>query len=203
MRHDVEVKKADTEHQVVYGEVYVPNVPDSQGDWATADDIQQMAWDFLKEGRLSKIDTNHDLQVNGCLVVESFIARKGDPDFIEGAWVLGVHVPDADMWEKVKKQEINGFSLYGMATTYKEECEIEIPDTVWGTTSPDPEDGHTHRFQVKYDNAGNFLGGVCEVAENHSHVIVKGTVTEESAVSGAGSHRHRFSFIEGISNSNA
>lgn len=191
MRHDVELKKSDAKKQVVYGEVYVPNVPDSQGDWATAEDIERMAWDFLSQGRVTKIDTNHDLKLNGCVVVESFIARKGDPDFLEGSWVLGVYVPDPDMWAKIEKQEINGFSLWGMAVTVDDSTEWEVPDTIWGETSPDPNDGHVHKFQAKFDDQGNFLGGVCEVENGHIHLIVKGTITEETS-----GHVHKFSFLD-------
>ena len=57
------------------------------------------------------MDTEHNHQVSGATIVESFIARKGDPDFAEGAWVLGVRMTDGELWERVKSGELNGFSV--------------------------------------------------------------------------------------------
>ncbi len=196
MPRELVIKKSDAIHQVVFGEVYAPELPDKDGDWSSAEDIQEMAWDFLANARVTKIDTNHDLNDNGSVVVESFIARDSDPDFIPGSWVIGVKCDDAT-WEKVEKGELNGFSLWGMAVTKDEELLVEVPDTIWGETAPDPEDGHVHRFQVKYDDEGNFLGGMCEPsgAAPHVHQIIRGTVCEPG---GGSNHRHRFNYIDTV-----
>src|SRR4051812_1507718 len=90
----VDIKKTDDERQLVYGEVYIPMVPDTHGDFMTAPNIEKAAHDFLRRGNVKSIDTEHNLDDNGSEVVESFIARSGDPDFIEGAWVVGVHIVD-------------------------------------------------------------------------------------------------------------
>jgi hypothetical protein len=49
--------------------------------------------------------------------VESYIApasfRMGQQDVPAGAWVLGVHIADRDVWSKVKSGELNGFSIQG------------------------------------------------------------------------------------------
>ena len=103
------IKKADDELQIVYAEVYAPNIPDSQGEFMQPTTIRKMAHSFLAKGFVNQIDTNHDNVTNGSYVVESFIARKNDPDFIEDSWVVGVHVPDSDLWAKIKKGELNGF----------------------------------------------------------------------------------------------
>src|SRR5690606_23799098 len=98
---EVVFAKSAPMQQIVYGEVYAPGQVDSHGDFMTAKTIEAMAQRFLKSGLVKNIDTEHDLQQNGSEVVESFIARKGDPDFAEGAWVLGVHVSDPQLWAKV------------------------------------------------------------------------------------------------------
>jgi hypothetical protein len=187
----VPFSKVDHEKQLVYGEVYVPNVIDSQGEFMTAPNIELMAHRFMSEGRVSKVDTNHDLNDNGSIVVESFIARDGDPDFIFGSWVVGVHIPDADLWDQVKKGEINGYSMYGMAQREARLIEIELPDDGILIGHTYENDDHIHEFFVKFDEEGNILGGETNEVAGHKHSIKLGTATEESQ-----DHRHRFSIME-------
>lgn len=188
-------RKFDAEKRLAYGEVYAPNIPDSQGDFMSAEEIEKMAHAFLREGRVTSIDTEHDLKDNGCYVVESFIARKGDPDFSEGAWVMGVHIPDDALWSGVQKGDFGGFSMYGKASREPRMIEIEIPDDgiVKGETY-DHEDHH-HEYLLQFSEEGVFLGGVTDEVNGHAHEIKKGTVTE---LAGESSHRHRFSFMEGL-----
>src|SRR4051794_17567756 len=87
------IKKLDAELQIVWGEVYAPGFPDTQGDFMTADQIRDMAYNFAREKRFDKIDLSHDGEDSGCYAVEFFIARESDIDFIAGAWVMGVKVP--------------------------------------------------------------------------------------------------------------
>lgn len=195
MKTPTKIAKTDDEKQIAYGIVYEPGVPDSWGDFMSAETIERAAHNFLANGLVSAIDTEHDLQDNGCLVVESFIARKDDPDFPVGAWVMGVYVPDADMWAKVKKGEIGGLSLYGQAYRADEESELtlEIPDDglIWGETQE--ASGHSHKYIVKYAEDGTFLGGSTDEVDGHSHVITRGTVTDADV---GGDHSHRFNFLE-------
>ncbi|MDR1514913.1 MAG: XkdF-like putative serine protease domain-containing protein [Synergistaceae bacterium] len=110
---DVSFKKFDAKKQIAYGEVYVPNEKDTDGNWMTPETIEKMAHDFMAEQRLTQIDTNHDGNTDKGVIVESFIARKGDPDFAEGAWAVGVKVSDKDTWKAIEKGEITGFSVEG------------------------------------------------------------------------------------------
>lgn len=193
---EVLIKKADDEQQIVYAEVYVPNVPDAHGDFMTTETVRNMAYDFMKKGITSQIDTNHDNVTNGSAVVESFIARKDDPDFIEASWVVGVHVPDPAVWELIKTGELNGFSIEALVTKVPTVMTIEVPDVVNGGT--DTIDGHFHSFRVHFDEDANFLGGITAVANGHQHKIKKPSVTEE-----AEGHTHRFSFLEDFVNGQA
>lgn len=84
--------KLDDELRIVYGEVYAPDVIDSQGDTMSAAEIRKMAHHFLAEGRVKQIDVQHNNQVCGAKVVESFIAREGDPTFIPSGRSEGVLV---------------------------------------------------------------------------------------------------------------
>ncbi len=186
------IKKSETMKRIVYGEVYAPGVPDADNEFMDAETIEKMAHQFMKDMNLRNIDVQHDnnLVENAC-VVESFIARKGDPDFIAGSWVVGVHVPDDATWNRIIKGEINGFSLEAMVYKQPMTMEIEVPPVLSGKTSK--SDDHEHEFFVSYDEQGNFLGGVTDEVNGHKHVIKRGTATEPEA-----GHSHRFSFIESL-----
>lgn len=193
------LKKIDHEKQLVWGEVYIPLLPDSQGDFMTAEEIEKAAYRFAAQGRLNQIDCMHDGDTdNSVCVVETFIARAEDPIFIEGAWVICCHIPDKGIWEGVKSGKFNGFSMEGLAVRHEKQFEIDLPETVAGVTQS--EEGHTHPFHIKFSPQGEFLGGLAEPegaqgSDIHSHGIQKGTITE---VGGATPHVHRYSFVEGV-----
>jgi len=190
-RKQTPIKKSDEEQHVVYGEVYAPDVPDSDGDFMDAETIRKAAHKFLVENKTSKVDKQHNGLETGAHVVESFIARKGDDTFIEGSWVVGVHIPDPEIWAQVKKGEINGFSLEAVVRGTPEVIEMEIPDVIEGGTTEN--EGHSHRFFVKFAEDGTFLGGVTSIADGHHHAITHGTCTAEED-----GHKHNFSFVEGL-----
>lgn len=189
----MKVLKTDSQLQIVWGEVYAPNdLPDSQGDRMNAEEILGMSYRFMKNH--GKIDTDHTREEANAYVVESFIVRKNDPEFpIPGAWVIGVHVPDVELWNKILNNEYNGFSIDGEGFGVTKEVEVYIPDELTGETSTDED--HSHKFTVYFDDEGKFTGGYTDEVNGHSHQILRGTVTQK--VSG---HRHTFSFVEGLVN---
>ncbi len=189
--HVVSFAKTDDELRIVWGEVYVPGIPDSEGDFMTAVEVRKMAHGFLAQGLTNQIDVNHDYNMTSARVVESFIAREGDPDFIPGSWVMATHIPDDDLWAAIKGGELNGYSMAGWSTRADGELHLEIPPFFVGRTVDGP-DGHDHAFKVFFDQDGEFLGGETSVDGEHWHVIKRGTVTEP----GGDGHVHRFSFVE-------
>lgn len=195
---NVPIKDDDQLLQVIYGEVYIPNVLDSHKEWMTHWEITAMAHGFMMRGELDAVDREHDNVKTGAHVVESYIANKGDPIFIAGSWVVGVKLPD-DMWELYLSGEINGFSFEGLVKRKTELIDVEIPFTMTGETSN--KDGHVHLFKVYFDEQGNFLGGETSAAldeegnvmDGHFHTIKQGTVTEN-----AQDHNHTFNFIDAL-----
>lgn len=114
-------RKFDVDKRLVYAEVYLPDVEDAHGHSMTAEEIEKMAHGFLKNRRSTNIDVNHDNNVDyGCAMVESFIARAGDPDYMPGAWVGVVKVDNDEIWRMVKEGEITGFSFEGMGYVVEE-----------------------------------------------------------------------------------
>lgn len=191
--HEVVFKNVADEKRLVYAEVYAPMRPDSDKEFMRAPEIEKMAHGFLRSMKLDSVDSQHDnIMVEGCCVVESFIARKGDPDFIEGAWVVGMHIDNDEMWAKIKKGEINGFSIEAMVIKDAQTVEMDVPPVLSGLTQK--SEGHTHDFLVAYDQEGTFLGGKTSLVDGHFHIIKRGTVTEEQD-----GHSHRFSHVEDIS----
>lgn len=184
--------------QLVTAEVYLPNFPDAHGDFMTPEEIRKMAHRFLAEGRTGQVDVDHDNDTSrGMRIVESFIARKDDPDFIADSWVVTIHVADPDTWSKVQKGEINGLSMQAEVFVREKVLDLpDIPEEVSGTTF-DGSGGnlHSHGFSVRFDADGNFRGGVTTITDGHRHEIRSRSVTEPGGEDG---HRHRYSFQDQV-----
>lgn len=117
------VNKEDAK-QLVYGVVYEPNVPDAHNDMMDAEEIEKAAHRFLADYR--NIDKQHDFQSGYGEVVESYIAPQdfeiGGEVIKKGSWVLVTKAND-ETWEAIKRGEITGYSMAGIAEV--EEVEVE------------------------------------------------------------------------------
>jgi len=102
--------------KLVYGVVYSPNEVDSHGDYATAEEIEKAAHEFLQEAR--NIDKQHDFIKGAGEVVESYISpvdfTLGEQPIKKGSWVLATKATD-EIWEDITKGEITGYSMAGKA----------------------------------------------------------------------------------------
>lgn len=178
--------------RVVLAELLVPNVPNSWGDLYTPEAIKEFCYTFSQQGFGLDVDHN-EINVDGdqYIIVESFIARAGDPDFIEGSWVVGAKILDDALWDRVLTGDINGFSFQAdvfmqpLLIVYEEEARVVI-----GVTEPDPLDGHTHTFTVVIGPLNAVISGGTGVTDNHAHSITGATVTGI-----ASGHTHRYQVI--------
>lgn len=176
------VVKSD-DQRLIYAEVYNPLVVDTQGETMTEGAIQRMAHRFISKGRYNKIDVSHNKEESGAKVVESFIVRSSDdPDgFMSGSWVLGIKIPEGNLWEAVKSGELNALSFSGpsmntdlmtkVVLLKKAECETE--KSMIGLV---PE--HSHRVIMKFDGDGKVIPGPTEEFLGHKHLITKTCATE-------------------------
>ena len=101
-----------------YGIVYAPDQVDAHDDFASAGTIRRAATEFMREGRLKNIDTEHSFNAEMAFVAESWLVRKGDalfPDEPEGAWAVGIQIGDPDLWKQLKSGDLTGISLAGIA----------------------------------------------------------------------------------------
>jgi len=188
------VIKSD-EKRLVYGEVYAPLHVDTDGEAMTEDDIERTAHAFLASGKVNKVDVQHNCKESGCTVVESFIARKNDPDgFVKGAWVLGVKVTPDELWKEVKAGELNGFSFFGTVVKVPATTQVVTAKKIVGETE-NSTDGllpiHYHSIEINFMD-GDLLHGKTGVAQEHSHDVKHATATERSL-----EHSHRLVLVEG------
>jgi len=106
------LRMVDGQQRIVMGEVLVPDVTDAHGDVVSAATIEKAAHAFLERG--GAVGLMHRQFGGVGTVVESFVAREGDPHFAPGAWVLAVRCSE-ETWAKVRAGELNGFSIGGFA----------------------------------------------------------------------------------------
>lgn len=204
-RDALQMRKFDDELQVVWGEVYVPNLsfPDTDDEGMTEAEIRKMAHRFMVDGNQHQVDKMHDrdCETPQAVVVESFVAWEGNGLYIPGSWVAGVWIRNPEVWAAVKRGELNGFSLEGNARRVEKQFEVEMPESVSGRTME--ANGHDHAWTVRFSDLGEFLGGQTDEVEDptdpakgtHRHAVQRGTVTESG---GNRPHAHRYSVTEAV-----
>lgn len=184
------------EKRLVYGEVYAPMRVDTDDEAMTADEIERMAHDFLARGKTDKIDVTHNYKESGCVVVESFIARKQDSDgFVEGSWVVCAKIIPDELWSDVKKGEINGFSFAGSADKEPIVVEVKVVRKLEGETEKSETDGllppHSHEVKLAFDDSDKVIPTYTSSVYSHKHEVLRTTATEKEM-----SHSHRLVLID-------
>lgn len=120
----IPIAKALAKKQIVYGVVLQPGVVDLQGDVIGPEAIEEACHAFLsKYNEETKLGIQHKSFPQGLLLVECYIAPVdfdlGTVHVLAGSWVIAVHVVPADLWAKVEKGELGGFSIHGTAKAAK------------------------------------------------------------------------------------
>ncbi len=181
--------------RIVMAEMLIPDTPNTYGDIFTRDAIRGIAHQFAITGLNGEVgnDIEHDnVDVTGkVFVVESFIAREGDPNFIEGSWVIAMWINDDEIWDKVLNNELNGFSFEAVVGMTPITIENLRPRTIAGITAPDLIDGHTHTYLVQLDALNKPIQGTTGETDGHWHNISSHTTTDDT-----NGHKHRFNVIQ-------
>jgi hypothetical protein len=116
--------KANMEEQTVTGIVLQPEITDAQGDIMSQEVIRKAAHNFLaKYNKNTKLGLQHkNFKVNFELY-ESWVAPQdvviNNVVVKAGSWIMTVKVVAKNIWEKVKKGELTGFSIGGKARVQK------------------------------------------------------------------------------------
>ncbi len=189
-------KRDDEGHErLVYGEVLIPDQPNVFGDLHTKLSVREFAYGFMMNGFGINVEhDNPDVSDTDVSVVESFIARDGDPDFVPGSWVVGMHIQDDEVWDSVLRGDINGFSYEAMVKFFELDVNVPIETTRFGRTAVDRDDGHSHGFFVLLDDDGRVTAGGTTPSDidGHVHPISSHTFTDLSQ-----GHQHIFNFLAG------
>ncbi len=105
-------KAEENPERFVMSVVYEPDEKDTQGDWATADEIRKAAWSFMESDQVYKINHDEEGEIH---VLESYIATVDftmeDQKIKAGTWLLGSRIRNEETWEKIEKGELTGYSM--------------------------------------------------------------------------------------------
>ena len=130
--HKVELKEVDTEKRILMGAALVPNKniyrqneDEEYYIYFSEDTVRKASELFLMRGNQNKSTLEHEAELNGLSVVESWIiedethdkSRKYDMDLPVGTWMVSMKVNNDDVWENyVKTGKVKGFSIEGYFT---------------------------------------------------------------------------------------
>ncbi len=122
------IVKTDSENHYVTGIVYEPMTEDAHGNYMEEAEITKAAYYFAKHG--DKVDIQHSFEpFDGATVVENWIAKAdfkiGDEEVRKGSWLMTIEVTDADVWDKIEKGEISGFSMGGVGEYSEEDVDLD------------------------------------------------------------------------------
>ena len=130
--HEIELKVTNEEKREVVGIALVPdkkiyrNVDGEEFNiYFTAQTIEKTNELFMKNLNLNKITSQHERDVEGVSVIESWIVEDSKQDKSNiynlnapvGSWVVKMKVYNDSEWVRVKNGEYKGFSIEGK---YKE-----------------------------------------------------------------------------------
>lgn len=128
-----EFKVQDSSKRMLTGVFMVPDKPIYRVDEKTgeeyavvfsAEDIERAVKKFQAKEYGKNIDTEHNVEKNGCYIMDSWFIRDenqnplrpyGFKDVPVGSWVGTVHVPNEEYWNNyIKTGHLKGFSVMGM-----------------------------------------------------------------------------------------
>ena len=116
----ITVKKSDPKG-LIYGTVYKANEVDAHGHWTDIDVIRNAAHKFMQKGLYENVDTAHNKERSGAVIVESYVTDQ--------EWNVVIKCdPASEVFQKVQKGDYQGLSLMGIATLANEECPSQKSD---------------------------------------------------------------------------
>lgn len=121
----------DNDTHYVTGIVYEPMTADAHDDFMSAEEIVK-AEKYFREN-CNQIDIQHSFEkTDSCEVVKSWITgcdcTIGGEEVKEGTWMLTVKVEDNELWDKIVKKEITGYSMGGVGKYSTVETDLSEED---------------------------------------------------------------------------
>ena len=118
--HDVKLMKADeSEERFILGIVLQPETRDSQGDIYDEETVRKTAHEYMIKYQAIGLMHKGEVSEKDVSIVESYLSpttfKVGDQEVKKGAWILGAKVHSEVLWDEVKKGELTGWSIGGLA----------------------------------------------------------------------------------------
>lgn len=118
----------DEDKRIITGAAMVPELPiyrvvDGFECYVkfSADTIKQLAEKFMLEGRTLSVNIEHCLPTNACVITETYfinhernIVPEEFKDLPDGTWMISMKVNDDAIWDAIKTNGLNGFSIEGI-----------------------------------------------------------------------------------------
>lgn len=116
----LKILKVDKAQQIVGGVVYEPDEVDTQGDFTDAKEIEKAMYKFMERYATDskRIRINHQGKKYHFPIMEVFQAegdstKKGGQILKAGTWWLEIKVTNDKIWEMIKNNEVEAFSMGG------------------------------------------------------------------------------------------
>ena len=142
-QHEIKLAQVDEEKRILMGAALVPdkNIYRRDGEeeyyiYFSKDTVRQASQLFLMRGNQNKSTLEHQAELHGLSVVESWIiedevhdkSRKYDMDLPVGTWMVSMKVNNDKVWnDYVKTGLVKGFSIEGY---FKDKLEMAAIDDV-------------------------------------------------------------------------
>ena len=125
---EVKLAEVDKEKRILMGAALIPNKKIYRNSgleeyyiFFAEETVRKASELFLMKGNQNNSTLEHDVELEGMSVVESWIiedetkdkSRKYNFDLPVGTWMVSVKVNNDDIWNQVKAGEIKGFSIEG------------------------------------------------------------------------------------------
>jgi len=131
-QHEVKLAEVDKEKRILMGAALVPNKniyrqneDEEYYIYFSEDTVRKASELFLMRGNQNKSTLEHEAELHGLSVVESWIiedethdkSRKYDMDLPIGTWMVSMKVNNDEVWnDYVKTGKVKGFSIEGYFT---------------------------------------------------------------------------------------
>ena len=117
------------EQQIVFAPALIPDLPIYRNHngrefylMFDKETIEQIALKFAKDNLLNSIDLNHDgIKLSGVQIYQSFVTNEHTVDNVKafetlpiGTWFVGAKVDNQDVWQLIKEEKLNGWSIDGL-----------------------------------------------------------------------------------------
>jgi len=161
----IELAEADKEKKLLVGALLIPNKPiyRRSGDeeyyiYFSKDTVVKASQMYLQNGNKSKATLEHDHEINGLTLVESWIvedevhdkSRKFGMNVPVGTWMGSVKVNNDEVWNNfVKTGKVKGFSIEGYFADKMERPKEPIKDIQQELSQIQEEEAEFMLSQIK------------------------------------------------------